>query len=200
VHLLSDSTFGRGEPTPGEVDIEVEHDDLGLPFLGGKALHGLLRDSWVEMKPHFPQLSVPGLRVLGREGDLGEGAILRVGNAQVAPRDRAWVEHAERRGTSPVAALDVLRALTDIRYQTSQDRRTGGPATGSLRASRVVRRELVLTATLGWLIEPEPADIRCLALAALGVRHAGLGRNRGRGHVRLSLDEDHAATCALARS
>jgi len=40
VELLSDTTFGRGEPTAGEVDMEVEHDDLGLPFLGARRCTG----------------------------------------------------------------------------------------------------------------------------------------------------------------
>ncbi len=40
--LLSDATFGRGDGVAGLVDAEVQHDDVGLPFLGGRTLKGLL--------------------------------------------------------------------------------------------------------------------------------------------------------------
>jgi len=42
--LLSDATFGRGDGVAGLVDVEVQHDEYGLPFLGGRALKGILRD------------------------------------------------------------------------------------------------------------------------------------------------------------
>lgn len=56
IELLSDATFGRGEGSAGEVDTEVEHDEFGIPFIGGKTVRGLLRDTWLSMRPHFPEL------------------------------------------------------------------------------------------------------------------------------------------------
>ena len=197
VELLSDATFGRGEGTAGEVDVEIEHDELGLPYLGGKALHGLLRDAWLAMAPHFPALGAAACRVLGPAGDRGETGVLRVNDALVDGATRAWIAWAVRRERDPVDPKEVLRALTDIRYQTARDR-AGAPAAGTLRASRVALRGLTLVSPLEWLAEPTEEDLRCLALCALGVRHAGLGRNRGRGHVRVSLDGDVDATRRLA--
>ena len=52
MELLSDATFGRGEGTAGQVDTEVEHDEFGIPYIGGKAVRGLLRDTWLSMRPH----------------------------------------------------------------------------------------------------------------------------------------------------
>ena len=40
--LRSDATFGRGDGVVGWVDIEVQHDELGCPFLGGREIKGLL--------------------------------------------------------------------------------------------------------------------------------------------------------------
>ena len=198
VELLSDATFGCGEGTAGEVDIEIEHDELGLPCLGGKALHGLLRDAWLAMAPHFPALGAAARRVLGPTADRDETGVLRVNDALVDEATRAWVAWAVRRQPDPVDPKEVLRALTDIRYQTARDR-AGAPATATLRASRVALRGLVLTSRLEWLEAPSEQDVRCLALCALAVRHAGLGRNRGRGHLRVSLDGDVDATRWLAR-
>ena len=47
--LLSDACFSRGDGTAGEVDIEVEHDQYGLPYLNGRALKGLLHEEAAEL-------------------------------------------------------------------------------------------------------------------------------------------------------
>ena len=198
VSLLSDTTFGRGEGAAGEVDVEVEHDDLGLPFLGGKTLHGLLRDTWLTMLPAFAELRWGGERVFGPPGDLTETAILRLGDAVVEAEARAWIAAAVQRARQPLAPADVLATLTDIRRQTAEERTSGAPAAATLRASRVTLRQLTFYSPLTWLAAPEALDLRCLALAAWGTRHAGLGRNRGRGHVQLALDGDLKTTHLLA--
>ncbi len=97
VDLLSDTTFGRGEGTAGVVDVEVEHDAWGLPFLGGKALRGLLRDAWLSMQPHFPELCAAGRRVLGPLADLDETAILRIGDAVIEEPARSYLVAAVER-------------------------------------------------------------------------------------------------------
>jgi len=201
IELLSDATFGRGEGTAGEVDVEVEHDDLGLPFVGGKTVHGLLRDAWLTMAGTFPALGVAATRVLGRSQELAETSIVRVGDAVVDDATRAWIRAAATRRPEDqrLSPRDVLRAFTEVRRQTAQDRATGAPAATTLRAARVVVRGVALHAPLTWLSPPDEGALRCLALAALGVRHAGLSRNRGRGHVRVLLDQDAALTMKLAR-
>lgn len=198
IELLLDATFGRGEGTPGVVDVEIEHDEYGLPMLGGKALRGLLRDSWLSMQEHFPELLEAGRRVLGPHGDVNETSILRFGDATIEEPARAFFVAAVERTHHPLSASTILAALTEIREQTSEERTTGAPARATLRSTRVALRGLKLVAPLSWLAEPSPGDCRCLALAALATRHAGLGRNRGRGHVRLTLDGDLSRTRKLA--
>lgn len=199
IDLLSDTTFGRGEGTAGAVDVEVEHDAFGLPLLGGKALRGLLRDSWLSMQEHFPDLQAAGRRVLGPHGDLEETAILRIGDAVMEEQARGFFVAAVEREHRPLAPEMILAALTEIRSQTSEERTTGAPARTTLRSTRVVVRGLRLEAPLSWLSTPGAEDTRCLALAALATRHAGLARNRGRGHLRITLDGDTDWTRALAR-
>jgi hypothetical protein len=198
IELLSDATFGRGEGTPGAVDVEIEHDTYGLPMLGGKSLRGLLRDSWLSMQEHFPELLDAGRRVLGPHADVDETAILRFGDATVEASARAFFVAAVERAHHPLSASAILAALTEIRQQTSEERRTGAPARTTLRSTRVALRGLKLVASLSWLAEPSREDCQCLALATLGTRHAGLGRNRGRGHVRLTLDGDLERTRVFA--
>jgi hypothetical protein len=199
VELLSDTTFGRGERTPGLVDVEVEHDAYGLPMLGGKALRGLLRDSWLSMQEYFPELHEAARRILGPHADLDERAILRIGDATVETTARGYFIAAAERNHYPLAPAMILEALTDIRSQTSEERITGAPAQTTLRSVRVVLRGLKLVAPLTWLEVPSAKDCQCLAVAALATRHGGLGRNRGRGHLRITVDGDLERTRALAR-
>lgn len=199
VELLSDTAFSRGEPTAGQVDIDVEHDHLGLPLVSGKTLHGLLRDSWLAMDGSFPQLHDDAAVLLGAAADRTERTILRVGDAGVGDDVTAWVRAAVEREDRPIDPGDVLAALTATRTGTAMDRGSGGPATGTLRDLRVIRCGTRLEASLTWLRQPSHGHRRCLAMAVLGVRHAGLARSRGLGHVRLSLDGDLDATVALAR-
>jgi len=42
IALESDATFGRGDGVPGLVDLEIDHDAAGCPFISGRALKGLL--------------------------------------------------------------------------------------------------------------------------------------------------------------
>jgi hypothetical protein len=194
VELLSDTTFGRGEGTAGAVDVEVDHDACGLPFIHGKVLRGLLRDAWLSMRHHFPELAEAARQVLDSEGDLGDAAILRVGNGLLPEDVRAWVRYAVGRAEDPLRPEQVLSTLAAVRRQAAQSRLTGAAEEASLRCSRVVLRGLTFEAPLTWLAAPDPGHLQCLALCALGVRHAGLGRNRGRGFVRLTLDGDEAGT------
>jgi hypothetical protein len=199
VRLLSDTTFARGGGTPGDVDIEIEHDPrTGLPALRGKTIHGLLTDAWLTMAPAFPDLADAAARVLGRAGDLDERAILRIEDGGLDEPVQDWVRYAVGRATHPLAAGQILRALTDVRHQTARDRRTGAPLRTTLRATRVLLRGTTLIAPLRWLEPPAADDLRCLALTALAVRHGGLARSRGRGFLQVYLAPDLAATHAWA--
>lgn len=199
VELLSDAAFSRGQGTAGVVDVDVEHDKLGLPFLGGKTLRGLLRDSWLSMQECFPELSQAAQHIFGPPGDVEEQSILRIGDAVVDKETRKWIEAAENRKNRPTPPAAVLEALTSIRRQTSEERSTGAPAETTLRSGRVVIRGLKLQAPLFWMDTPSADDIRCLALALLGTRHAGLARNRGRGHILVSLNGNPDKTRQAAK-
>lgn len=205
LELLSDTTLSRGEGTPGIVDVEVEHDEWGIPFVGGKTLRGLLRDTWLSMQHHFPELNEAAFRVFGPPEDFEEKSILRISDATIeesarryfiAAVDRGKKEREKERG---IDAGTVLEALTDIREQTAEDRRSGAPARKTLRSVRVAVRGLRLAANLNWTSPPTSEDRQCLALAVLGTRHAGLGRNRGRGYLCLTLDGDRDKTLHWAR-
>lgn len=196
VDCVTPTAVGRGEPTSGVVDHEVEHDELGLPFVGGRALRGLLRDAWLSMRPCFPALAGPAAMLLGVEAGEDE-AILRIGDAVVDDATRSAVAaavHGKR-----VSSAEVLAALTEVRHQTAR-RRDGAPVRTSLRATRAISSDVSLQAPLWWLCEPSSEALSVLALCALCTRRAGVHRTRGLGRVRLTLDGDLALTRDLARA
>jgi hypothetical protein len=203
VALISDATFSRGEGTAGVVDTEVERDDLGLPFIGGRTLRGLLRDSWLSMSGHFPEaLQKAATRMLGQSQALDESCQLRIGDAHSPETIRSAVRAALRREPHPLTQEAILEGFTSIRYQTAEDRATGAPERTTLRSSRVVLRGFVFEAALSWLnnYEPDANDLKVLGLCALATRHGGLLRNRGRGHIRIWIDgsEETTKSCAEA--
>ncbi len=198
IELLSDATFSRGEGTAGVVDTEVEHDEFGLPFLGGKTIRGLLRDSWLSMGGYFPDLADAAERVFGRSRSLDEACRLRIGDALLPDRVRDIVRVATgpEPGEGRLMPPMILAGFTSIRYQTAENRESGAPAATTLRSSRVVLRGFIFESRLSWLngYASNPDDRRILALCALATRHSGLLRNRGRGHIRMTLDGDLART------
>ena len=201
IKLLSDTTFGRGEGKAGEVDIEVEHDRSGLPFIGGKVLHGLLRDSWLSMWHVFKSvLERDAELVLGQAAILKseETAILKIRDA-VLPKDvQTWIRYAVHRQHKPLQPEQILKSLTEIRRQTAQSRVTGTAENTTLRTTRVVIRGITFQAPLEWAHKPTAMQMQVLALCALGTRHGGLGRNRGSGFLQVTLDGNFDGTRKLA--
>lgn len=204
IRLESDTTFGRGDGLAGVVDQEVEHDAYGFPFLHGRTLKGLLSeacDTLVIALPN-PGRWMPALqRLFGSVGSAVTTAGLWSFGDAVLPDDLRAAVAAQQE----VAAADrsysltpamVLEALTTIRQQTAIDARSGTPEEGSLRAARVVRRNLVFTSSLT-VDQAEDDDVTMLAVGALALRQLGSGRSRGRGRV--SCDLLDAAGDAITR-
>jgi len=188
VTLKSVATFGSGDGVAGLVDREIEHDQYGFPFLRGKTLKGLLAESaenivfalgnekiWRDAKDHL--FGLPGRGTTER-------GILHTGDAQLSEALRTKIKNA---GWSKE---DVLYSLTSVRRQTAINE-NGAPDHASLRSMRVLLPKVVLEAKItfdGGM--PSPIELQLLAASVLDFRHAGTGRNRGRGWLTAELDND----------
>lgn len=203
--LLSDTTFGRGDGVAGWVDQEVEHDADGLPFLHGRTLKGLLREEGVNIL--FALQRTTG-RAVERNGQwieaaerlFGEPGSTAAAQASVAYGDAClpaairaavYYELAERRPKRNPALqpADVLESLTAVRRQTAMDE-MGVPEKASLRAMRVVLRKTVFEADIVFGQPPGATDLAFLAACVKALRHAGSGRNRGRGKLISTLHDE----------
>jgi hypothetical protein len=196
LELRSTATFGRGDGVAGLVDSEIEHDQNGFPFLRGRTLKGLLFEAAEDLVFAFKEQGEEKWKdvrdeLFGRSGsNTGTQGILHVGDAQIAAALRTLML-AERNasGDEHYHKDEILAAFTGIRRQTAMNP-YGGPEHGSLRSLRVVLRNTVLTAALSFARAPEPDEWALLTGATLGLKAAGTGRNRGRGRLRATLNDE----------
>jgi len=186
--LDSDATFGRGDGLAGVVDAEVQHDEDGLPYLGGRALKGVLAEECaniffaLEKSDMADAWRAAAYELFGAPGsDAQAQSILHVGHAQLPSDLRAAVQTGVRRGE--LSREQVLESLTAIRRQTAVDPASGAPRDETLRSMRVIVRGLAFTADLSFQGQPSPETLPLLAACVKGLRRAGQGRNRGRGRL-----------------
>jgi len=199
--LLSDATFGRGEGVPGEVDAEVQHDDLGMPYFGARALKGVLAQECADLLYALGQSEVGRWRevaaaLFGRPGSSNdEAGALIVGDAQLPPKLRQAVAYAViKQGTS---RYQVLTSLTTVRKQTANSVETGAPMDQTLRAMRVVLRGTEFIAPLYFRTAVSEDALALLAACVASLRRLGMGRNRGRGEVEAWLTDPQGNPAAM---
>jgi CRISPR/Cas system CSM-associated protein Csm3 (group 7 of RAMP superfamily) len=186
--LKSDATFGRGDGVAGLVDAEVQHDEYGLPYLGGRSLRGLLCEECASLmfalrrqKKDTPW-QASARRLFGNPGSsAADQAILHVGDARL-PEDLRMAVRAEIEQEN-LTREQVLNSLTAIRRQTAMDIEKGAPQKETLRSMRVVVRETRFEAQLSFVQPPAEQDLALLAACVKALRRAGTGRNRGRGEL-----------------
>ncbi len=195
IHLNSPISSSGGEGQAGVVDKDVIHDELGLPFIPGRRLKGLLRDAYQDVKEALSQsqinLAIPEVEDLfGRPGDSTGGPLI-IGDAHLdeSAKVKPWLEWLEKKKTPAILKDDVLRVYTSIRIQTAIDEDSGAAKEDTLRSTRIVDGQRTFLAK----IEPLPGgalgqkEIVGLALAAASLRYMGSGRTRGLGWVSCSL-------------
>lgn len=193
--LKSDTTFGRGDGVAGLIDVEIEHDEVGLPFLRGRALKGLLVEECANLLFAFEKQGVVNLDewheaakfLFGKSGSsLDDDAKMFVGDCKLPDDLHDAIAKAIADKTikeeNRVKVEEVLNSLTAIRRQTAMSEK-GSPKENSLRSVRVVIRENTFTSNLSFSETPNEEALALLSFCAKGLRRVGLGRNRGRGKV-----------------
>lgn len=193
VTLQSDTTFGRGDGVAGWIDSEVEHDELGLPFLRGRALKGLLAEECEnilfslekQQNANLPLWRTAKENLFGKGGSKFEdNSQVKIGNAVLSEDLRQAVKFAIR--NNQFSADEVLKSLTTIRRQTAMTEK-GAPKKDSLRSFRAILRETVLTADVDFKFVPDDKMRILLGISAVALQRAGSGRNRGRGKISVEL-------------
>ena len=193
ITLKSAATFGSGSGIPGLVDREIEHDAQGFPFVRGKTLKGLLAESAenvvfaLEKIANKTDWRTAKNDLFGTGGrGMDERGSLHIGDAQLPADLRAAAQGWPKE--------DVLYSLTGIRRQTAINE-DGGPDHATLRSMRVLLPGVELEAPITFDKPLTPEQLHLLTAAALDLRRAGTGRNRGRGWLKAELlgDKDMKA-------
>jgi hypothetical protein len=188
--LLSDTAPGRGEGIAGLLDAEIDHDEYGLPFFHGRRIKGLLSAQCAEilgalrLQNKLSDWANVADQVFGRSGlNTETSANVVFGPATLPAPLRTELSKANRFAFS---REDVLMALTSVRRQTKIEE-SGAAKDKSLRASRVVRRGLVFTASIRFVGTPTRQSLGLLAACSASLRHVGTHRARGLGWVKAQL-------------
>lgn len=202
IRLLSDTTFGRGDGVAGLVDTEVQHDEYGLPYLGGRALKGMLAAESTDLlaalkkslPPHeFDLWNEAEDWLFGKSGAALTGeANLRISAARLPEDLRLAIALEIQQGK--LKREEVLETLTALRRQTAMDAASGAPRKEALRTSRVILRDLVFEAAFDLAVEPQALTLPWLSACVKALRHVGTGRNRGRGLVHAELLNEERIT------
>ncbi|MDT0303094.1 hypothetical protein [Streptomonospora wellingtoniae] len=206
VDLVAPAIFAGASAAGTAADSDVVTDGHGLPYLPRQRIAARLRDAAVTAVRAEPALLPAAHALFGASRKHGPGRILRISHATPSEPVRAavaWALEQRAAGAANTLVRAVTDAFTSVESGVAIDG-SGAPADARLRTARVVDPGLRLTAPLRWTRTPAPAEVRCLARAALAFTRAGLKAGRGRGRLDARLaqapdtDPDAAHACTLA--
>lgn len=187
LRFYSDTCFSApGSSDPG-VDTQIAVDDLGMPMVSGKTLHGLLRDTWLTAYPYLDPDMRLGNLLFGtpKTHSTAEQALLRIGDGRWDASAQRWVRWARRRRENPLPVAALRSAFLAKRVLTAQERSTGAPKQDTLRFVNVVPAHTELYADVSTARALSTEEREFLDTVLRLTRHVGHGRNRGLGHVGL---------------
>ena len=202
VRLLTQTALAADAAAKARVDVEVSADEWGIPLLNGRRVQGLLAEALRSLPEALaPTTVVDDLVGLPRRLEVGGRPSL--GGLQLHPAVVELIRAAVRRSASPLSPETVLGALTDEHAMTAREReRFGAPAGMALRRIRVLRQGTILYGRIHGLEQMDAEHLQVLARGYLALRHLGLRRNRGWGHVAVRLlrdGEDRTGDCLDGR-
>ncbi|TCS78935.1 RAMP superfamily CRISPR-associated protein [Tepidibacillus fermentans] len=188
--LLSETIFGSGESIPGSVDLEVVHDDYGLPYFKGKTLKGRLReeveniiDKMKKIIPNQIEYDTYVYRLFGKAGDnLHNG--LKISDATLGSSIKNGIRYGIESGL--FTKEEVLQSLTEIRSFTSVNEK-GVARKRSLRNLRVIKKGYIFYSQLYLERELEEQELELLAAGISSLRHIGTMVSKGKGSIEARL-------------
>lgn len=195
VRTLSPLLLGSGEGQGSTIDRDIVFDNHGLPYFPARRLKGLMRESCTEVcemasMSHLSSVaSLPSVSsVFGTPGQCESSQIqwpdLHLESETELLTWLGWLRNNEE-FCQLIQPEAIVESLTERRTQTRINE-NGVAAPGTLRISRLLRAGVTLSGVLT-TSEEDIAVRHMLALGALNLRHAGLGRNRGWGKIQTRL-------------
>ena len=189
LELLSDAVPGSGEGLAGVIDTEIAQDECGLPYIPGKRIKGILRESAKELKD-IGEIKSDIKAIFGKEGEKW-GSDFKISDG--------YLENYEGlRNFLTYCSMDselkqifnrqaVLDFFTYTRTQTAIERETEVAEEKSLRTLRVLKKGL----NFYFDVHCKDEYIEDLEKICKVTRNFGLRRTRGLGEIKFELlDEE----------
>jgi len=205
ITLASALSPGSGEGWAGMIDADIVFDELGLPYIPGRRIKGILRDSARDVIYALKLAKVPAndsfslfeeqsddkddLDLLFGQRGQERATPLKIGNAYLANYSaiREWLLWAEHKAPQIISPERVRRTFTSLRQQTAIDPETSVAKEHSLRITRVLNRGITFICEVELNLENGDKFERLLTLAVQVTRNLGGKRNRGLGQIKCSL-------------
>lgn len=204
IKLLSDTIFSGGESIVSVSDIDELYDEYKIPYYKGKSIKGNIRESAdliVENQKIFNEEKSNSNKEIVRvlfgkifdnknenkesyRDDQTQG-ILKFENASLEEDLKENLKYLVDKNI--ISKEEVINSLTDIRYATKIDRKTGTAETGSLRSMRVLNKDITFTSNIYSERELTEDELALLVCAVKTTRHLGTLRSRGKGNVECTL-------------
>lgn len=171
------------------IDSEAAHDKYGLPVFPAKRLKGLLYESALEMSEisggkWFTNNDVDCLFGHSETEEAG----FRIDNFYLPDYSemcKSW-KYLQNTYSGIFTPELVFGTYTDVRFQTSIDKKSGTTKDGSLHNMRVVDSGVKFNGSI-YLKDDSKINKDILRKALLNLRYAGGKRNRGCGHIKCSI-------------
>ena len=192
VDTLAFTLIGSGEGFGSIVDSDVVFDDLGVPYIPGRRIKGLLREKAREIMEIFN----PTMNLFSEEdfyvlfGKTGEReARIQIDNLKIVGYQEfnSWLKYSfqSNRLKYIVNKLSIMDYWTKIIYNTAVTP-SGLAKKHSLRSSRVLNPDISFVGKIR-LDKCSEKQIYLLSLACANLDRIGSKRNRGFGRIKCSL-------------
>lgn len=193
------TTSGRADGD--RIDDAIERSSDGLPWLSGRTLKGLLRDTTEQLEAWEHLAPGTATRIFGLRAEdvdpkghmiasryLTEPGTLRIGSAEMAAPWRDWAASVIQDGVEGREGAAIIDALFDHRAMTAVEGETGTARTASLRRVEVAAPLTLYAPVWHSAVKGEADDEATLEQAVSMVKALGAGRNRGFGRCDLRFE------------
>lgn len=196
LELLSDAIPASGNSTVKTIDSDVIADKYGLPYIPGKRIKGLLRESAIELLESFgypKKLEQLFDKIFGEIGNsmnsgfkFSDVAMEGIKNVQ------EWLDWLKSEKNKEIKGYftseNILDQFTLIRRSTAMENGLAKPH--SLRTIRVLKKGLAFKGSIHSLNRQMTQDEKSfIGLVMKNMRYLGSSRNRGLGYVSMKSDE-----------
>jgi len=194
IELCSATQIGSGEGWGSIIDSDTVFDKYGIPYLPGRRVKGLLRESAKEVLEMFDEA---GINIIARDsleelfGKPGNMSTLMCTVNNFYLRNyktlKQWTEWGKTKYSAFFSKDIIENVFTEVRQQTRVDK-DGVAEENSLRTKRVLKRGLIFKGNVS--VEDNKGFLKLLVFSCANLQRIGSDRNRGLGKVNCIVKKD----------